>query len=219
MIQAPKFISLFTFALPALASIFFSSCATAPKQGVNESEMIVSVKDQKMLLTQFGKPVKSYPVSTSKFGLGDTPDSMCTPLGSMKVAKKIGNHQPSGAVFKSRQPTGEVIKPNTPGRDPIITRIIWLKGTESCNQNAFKRYIYIHGTPEEERLGQAASYGCIRMSSQDILDLYSRIGLNAEVTVIRGGLANTLSGMRYHLMAKSDKKTTEPKHGAEKDEA
>ena len=203
---SPKFFSSITLAMAAVASLLLSSCAT--KLDINESKMIVSVKDQKMLLTQFGKPVKSYPISTSKFGLGDTPNSMRTPLGTMKVAKKIGRRQPSGAVFKSRHPTGEVIKPNAPGRDPIITRIIWLKGTERRNKNAFRRYIYIHGTPEETRLGHKASYGCIRMASRDILDLYSRIGLNADVTVIRGALTNTLSGMRYNRMAKAERKSS-----------
>lgn len=212
---SPK--SFFFLVLAAVASLLLSSCAT--RQGVNESEMIVSVKDQKMLLTQFGKPVKTYPISTSKFGLGDTPNSMCTPLGTMRVAKKIGHRQPAGAVFKSRQPTGEVIKPNAPGRDPIITRIIWLKGTEECNANAFDRYIYIHGTPEESMLGHKASYGCIRMGSEDILDLYTRIGIDADVTVIRGGLAKTLPGIRYQMMAKSAKKSPQESPEAKKDEA
>lgn len=168
--------------------------------------MLVSVEDQTMLLTQHGQPVKSYKISTSKFGLGDTPRSMRTPLGRMQVAKKIGHKQPQGAVFKSRRPTGEVIAPNSPGRDPIVTRIMWLKGTERRNKNAFERYIYIHGTPEESRIGEAASYGCIRMKSSDVVDLYSRIGVNAEVKVIRGGLNNTLDGLRYQRMAKSQEK-------------
>ncbi|WP_347441690.1 L,D-transpeptidase [Rubritalea sp.] len=168
--------------------------------------MLVSVEDQTMLLTQFGKPVKSYKVSTSKFGLGDTPRSMRTPLGRMQVAKKIGHKQPEGAVFKARRPTGEVIPPNAPGRDPIVTRILWLKGTERRNKNAFKRYIYIHGTPEESRIGHAASYGCIRMNSRDVVDLYSRIGVNAEVKVIRGPLNATFKGREYVRMEKAARK-------------
>ena len=159
-----------------------------------------------MLLTQYGKPVKSYKISTSKFGLGDTPSSMRTPLGKMMVAKKIGYKQPQGAVFKARKPTGEVIAANAPGRDPIVTRIIWLKGTEQRNKNAFSRYIYIHGTPEESRIGSVASYGCIRMSSKDIVDLYSRIGVNAEVNVIRGALSKTMKGREYVRMVKAARK-------------
>jgi lipoprotein-anchoring transpeptidase ErfK/SrfK len=168
-----------------------------------------------MLLTQYGKPVKSYNISTSKFGLGDTPRSMRTPLGTMKVAKKIGYKQPLGAVFKSRHPTGEVISPNAPGRDPIVTRILWLKGTERRNVNAFQRYIYIHGTPEESRIGSAASYGCIRMTSKDVVDLYSRIGVNAEVKVIRASLEDTLKGREYVRMEKAAQKQA-PVGGSDK---
>ena len=96
--------------------------------------MIVSVRDQKMLLVRDGTPVKTYKISTSKFGVGDRPGSNCTPLGRLQVAKKIGDNAPIGAVFKTRRPTGEVLKPNAPGRDPVVTRILWLTGTESRNQ-------------------------------------------------------------------------------------
>ncbi|MFC4993685.1 L,D-transpeptidase family protein [Rubritalea tangerina] len=182
----------------------FNSCTQT--LDVNQSKMLVSVKDQKMLLTQHGKPIKSYKISTSKFGLGDTPRSMRTPLGTMQVAKKIGHGQPKGAVFKSRRPTGEVLPPNAPGRDPIVTRIMWLKGTERRNKNAFERYIYIHGTPEERRIGQKASYGCIRMTSSDIVDLYSRIGVNAEVKVIKGSLEDSSQGRKYARMSRIEEK-------------
>lgn len=202
MIQ--KFLpAILSFSLAAFALVL-SSCSSS--RDINKSKMLVSVEDQTMLLTQHGQPVKSYKISTSKFGLGDTPRSMRTPLGRMQVAKKIGYKQPNGAVFKSRRPTGEVIAPNAPGRDPIVTRIMWLKGTERRNKNAFERYIYIHGTPEESRIGHAASYGCIRMTSSDVVDLYSRIGVNAEVKVIRGGLNGTIDGLRHQRMAKSQEK-------------
>ncbi|QTN34294.1 L,D-transpeptidase [Akkermansiaceae bacterium] len=164
--------------------------------------MIVSVRDQKLLLLRDGKPVKSYSISTSKFGVGDTPNSNKTPLGKMKVAKKIGAGQPPGAVFKSRRPTGEVLKPNAPGRDPIVSRILWLTGTQSENRNAFRRYIYIHGTPEHSRLGSPASYGCIRMGCKDVVDLYNRVGTGADVYVIRGPLKKTASSQRTHTAAR-----------------
>ena len=141
-----------------------------------------------MMVVKEGVPVKSYRISTSKFGLGDKPGSMNTPLGTMRIARKIGGGAPAGTVFKSRRPTGEVLRPNSPGRDPIVSRIIWLKGTERRNQNAFRRYIYIHGTPEERTIGRPASYGCIRMKSRDVIDLYRRVGVGAEVRVIRGTL-------------------------------
>ncbi len=157
------------------------------------SKMIVSVRDQKMLLVQNGKPVKAYKISTSKFGVGDTPSTNRTPLGVLRVASKIGDGQRPGTVFKSRRPTGEVIKPNAPGRDPIVSRILWLSGTQSGNRNAFRRYIYIHGTPEMYRLGTPASYGCIRMGMKDVVDLYNRVGVGAEVHVIRGSLGKSVT--------------------------
>ncbi|MCF7734423.1 MAG: L,D-transpeptidase [Akkermansiaceae bacterium] len=156
-------------------------------------KMVISVRDQRMLLVHDGKPVKTYKISTSKFGVGDRPRSNCTPLGRMVVQSKIGDGVRSGTVFKARRPTGEVIKPNAPGRDPIVSRILWLKGTQSQNRNAFRRFIYIHGTPEEKRLGAPASYGCIRMASRDIIDLFNRVGYGADVFIIRGSLAKKRS--------------------------
>jgi lipoprotein-anchoring transpeptidase ErfK/SrfK len=185
-----RFAKPLVLAVGLLAALNFSSCAP---QVDNRNKMIVSVRDQKMVLMRDNEPVKTYKISTSKFGVGDTPRSNRTPLGRMEVAKKIGNGQPAGAVFKSRRPTGEVIKPNAPGRDPIVSRILWLKGTESHNRNAFKRFIYIHGTPEVNRLGTPASYGCIRMGTKDVIDLYNRVGTGADVYVVRGSLGNMVT--------------------------
>jgi hypothetical protein len=183
--------AILTGFLGLLAAFAFSSCGTSPFFGRDtRNKMIVSVSDQKMLLVSDGMPVKTYKISTSKFGTGDKPGSNRTPLGHLRVAKKIGCTEPQGAVFKSRRPTGEVLKPNSPGRDPIVTRILWLKGLEERNHNAFKRTIYIHGTPEETRLGHPASFGCIRMSSRDIIDLYNRVGYGADVFIIRGSIQN-----------------------------
>ncbi len=176
-------------------SVFVVSCGIGHDR--NRSEMLVSVADQKMLLSQRGQPVKVYPVSTSKFGLGDVPKSKCTPLGTMKVARKFGDGAVPGTVYKSRKPTGEILKPDAPGRDPIVTRILWLRGTEEQNRNAFDRYIYIHGTPEERTIGSATSYGCIRMKSHDVIDLYNRVGINASVTVVTQPLSQTEAGRLY----------------------
>lgn len=177
------------------AALLLSNCGTSID---SRNKVLVSVRDQRMLIVQDGQAVKSYPVSTSKFGLGDKPGSKRTPLGKMQIAKKIGNGAPSGAVFKSRRRTGEILKPNAPGRDPIVSRILWLKGTERKNRNAYGRYIYIHGTPEEWRVGAPASYGCIRMKSRDVIDLYKRVGVGAEVKVIRGSLFSTNAGQKYY---------------------
>lgn len=181
---------LFFASLSLLAAVGLTGCGSNSFSFVGDTrhKVIVSVRDQKMLLVRDGTPVKSYKISTSKFGIGDRPGSNRTPLGRLQVAKKIGDNAVIGSVFKSRRPTGEVLKPNAPGRDPIVTRILWLTGTELRNQNAFRRTIYIHGTPEERRLGSPASYGCIRMGSRDVADLYGRIGTGADVFVIRGSI-------------------------------
>lgn len=192
--------------LSLVAAFGFTSCGANSFGKDTRNKMIVSVSDQKMLLVRDGNPVKTYKVSTSKFGLGDRPGSNCTPLGRMQVAKKIGDKAPMGSVFKSRRRTGEVLKPNAPGRDPIVTRILWLSGTESRNRNAFRRTIYIHGTPEERRLGAPASYGCIRMGSRDVTDLFNRIGHGADVFVIRGSIQTKRSRQSSAFVTKSGPK-------------
>lgn len=150
--------------------------------------LIVSVPDQKMLVLTDGKPTAVFPVSTSKFGTGSREGSYATPLGHLCVRKKIGGGYPLGAVFHSRKPTGEVLAPNAPGRDPIVTRILWLDGLEPHNRNAFSRCIYIHGTPQEAMIGSPASYGCIRMKSSDVAKLYDLVGNGAHVVITEGSL-------------------------------
>jgi hypothetical protein len=137
-----------------------------------------------MAVLEKGVPIATYPVSTSKFGVGDCRGRCGTPLGKLEVASKIGNAAPLGAVFKDRRFTGEVIPVDAPGRDPIVTRILWLRGTEPQNQNAYRRFIYIHGTPEERNIGLPVSYGCVRMRSVDVMQLYDTIGLGTEVTIV-----------------------------------
>lgn len=181
----------------AIATLLLSGCGSMPIAKDSRNKMIVSVKDQRMLLVSDGTPVRTYRISTSKFGLGDQPGSHRTPLGRMEVARKIGGGQPQGAVFKSRRPTGEILKPDAPGRDPIVSRILWLRGTEPHNQNAYRRYIYIHGTPERRNLGRPASFGCIRMCCKEVIDLYNRVGYGAEVYVIRGSLRDTEPGQQW----------------------
>lgn len=181
--------------LMLLSGILLTSCGTTPTPD-KTSKMIISVKDQRMILTKNGIPVKSYRVSTSKFGLGNDLNSKKTPLGKMEIAKKIGCGAKSGTVFKSRQKTGEILKPNTPGRDPIVSRILWLRGKEHRNNNTFGRYIYIHGTPEEFNIGKPVSYGCIRMRSSDVIDLYQRVGEGAEVSIIKEPLYKTNEGRK-----------------------
>ena len=145
----------------------------------------VSVADEKMVVYRKGVQIATYPVSTSKFGLGDRPGSRATPLGRLEIAKKIGGGQPAGMKFRSRRATGEVVRANAPGRDPIVSRILWLRGLESQNRNAFRRTIYIHGTAEEWKIGMPASYGCVRMTSRDVIALYNTVGVGARVEITR----------------------------------
>jgi hypothetical protein len=175
------------FLLLALA-VFFSSCSTKD----SDHRILVSVADQSLALYHKEKLLGLYPVSTSRFGLGDQPGSRATPLGRMEVAKMIGAGAPLGAVFKSRRQTGEVLAPNAPGRDPIVTRIIWLKGLQLQNRHAFARCIYIHGTPEERNVGHPASFGCVRMKSLDMLRVFNAIGVGATVDIIPGSLPESV---------------------------
>src|ERR1700719_4974858 len=165
-------------------ALIFSSCSTKD----TDHRILVSVADQSLALYQRETLLGRYPISTSRFGLGDRPGSRATPLGKMEVALKIGAGAPLGAVFKSRRRTGEVLRPDTPGRDPIVTRIIWLKGLEAKNRHAFARCIYIHGTPEERNVGHPASFGCVRMKSADLLSVFNTIGVGATVDIIPGSL-------------------------------
>lgn len=176
---------VFTFRLVALAfGVLLSGCAkdTAHK-------MVVSVPDQKMALYRKGQLIRVYDVSTSKFCISSHSGSYGTPLGEHEIARKIGGGQPRGMKFEGRRPTGEIVPPNAPGRDPIVSRILWLNGLDRGNRNSYGRCIYIHGTPEEWRIGTPASYGCIRMRSCDVVNLYGTVGVGAKVAIVNEPLA------------------------------
>ena len=162
--------------------------------------IIVSVPDQKMVVLNGAAEVARYPVSTSRFGLGDRMGSYATPLGRLEVAAKIGEAVREGTVFKTRQPTGEVLRPNAPGRDPIVTRILWLRGLENCNANSFERCIYIHGTPEEKALGKPVSWGCIRMRSSDVVKVFNAVHVGARVEIVEKSLR---ASIREHVQLAS----------------
>lgn len=161
----------------------------------NSHQVVISVPEQRMVLIRDGMPLAIYPVSTSKFGVGDRPGSSETPLGTMEVAQKIGEGLPPGAAFKNREPTGEIVRANSPGRDAILSRILWLRGLDPENQNAYGRYIYIHGTAAENAVGHAVSYGCIRMRSQDVIALYDAVGVGAKVFVRNESLRVAAAGL------------------------
>src|ERR1700719_790326 len=150
------------------------------------SAVVVSIADQKLALVEDGAPVAQFPISTSKFGVGDRPGSYATPVGLLEIASKIGANAPLGTVFKSRTPTGEVLRPNARGRDPIVTRILWLRGLERRNARAYDRGIYIHGTPVERLSGRPAIYGCIRMRSRDVANLFNAVTIRTRIAVVTG---------------------------------
>lgn len=156
------------------------------------TEIIVSVPEQRMVVVQNGLRIGQYPVSTSKFGLGDRPRSYATPLGTLEVASKTGAGAPVGAVFKGKRRTGEVLRPNAPGRDPIVTRILHLRGLEASNARAYNRGIYIHGTAEERRIGSPASYGCIRMKSKDVIQVFDRVPVGTKVEIVNYSIHRAL---------------------------
>ena len=171
-------------ALPAI-------CA-APVRTFGQTALIVSVSEQRLAIIEHGQCVAQYPVSTSKFGLGDRPRSYATPLGWLEVASKVGAGAPQGAVFKGRRFTGEVLRPNARGRDPIVTRILHLRGLQTGNARAFNRGIYIHGTPEERKIGRPASYGCIRMRSRDVVRVFNAAQVGTRIEIVRTSISRAL---------------------------
>ena len=170
---------------PVAVALLVTSCV-APD---TRHRIVISIPEQRLALLDNGALVGTYPISTSKFAIGDAPGSRGTPLGELEIAKKIGDGAVSGTVFKDRRPTGEVLAPDAPGRDPIVSRILWLRGREAQNANAYGRYIYIHGTAEERNIGKRASYGCIRMRSRDVIQIYDVVGWGARVTVVDAPLS------------------------------
>ena len=153
----------------------------------------ISIPGQTLkLLADDGKELKRYSVSTSRNGPGELEGSFCTPRGEHVVRAKIGAGQPLNTVFRGRRPTGEVWTPELgerfPGRDWIVTRILWLSGCEVGRNrlgkvDTMRRYIYIHGSPDSVPMGEPGSIGCIRMRNQDIVDLFDRVPAGTPVRI------------------------------------
>ena len=176
--------------LPAPPPVVASTPAPAPTV-----QLVVSVPDQKLAVLVDGKIFKAYPISTSRYGEGDYWGSWRTPVGMLQIAGKIGGKAAPGAVFWRRQVTGEVLPANAPGRDPIVSRIIWLRGMEDENKNAYKRCIYIHGTPQEAFLGRKASFGCIRMRSVDVIQVFDWVNIGTPVAILQEPLRQAAKHM------------------------
>jgi L,D-transpeptidase YbiS len=152
----------------------------------------VLLAEQTLALEREGRTLETYSVSTSKHGAGEVRGSHQTPRGRHVVRAKIGLDAPLNAVFRGRRPTGEVYSPllaaANPGRDWILTRILWLSGTEIGRNrlglvDTMRRYIYIHGTPDSEPMGVPGSIGCIRMSNRDIVELFDAVPAGTIVDI------------------------------------
>jgi len=179
-------LSLVAFLPVVTALLFLGGCA----QQDTTHRIVISIPEQRMVLLDQGRLVAQYQVSTSRFCISDRRGSCGTPLGHLAIARKIGGNAPAGAVFKDQRMTGEILRPDAPGRDPIVSRILWLKGLDPGNRNAYSRYIYIHGTAEERRIGTPASFGCIRMRSADVIALFDAVGVGAKVDITQDSLAD-----------------------------
>lgn len=157
-------------------------------------KIIIHIPTQTLeLFDDGGKSVRSYRVSTGLNGVGEENGSFCTPRGKHVIRAKIGAGQPENAVFMKRRPTGEIYTPDLgaqhPGRDWILTRILWLSGKErgynrfgSCD--TMRRYIYIHGTPDGIELGRPGSRGCVRMRNSELLELFDTVQTGTEVEIV-----------------------------------
>ena len=189
---------------PLVLAVIIVNAGGSAAVAALSADMIVSVPDQVLALVDRGKLVARYSISTSKFGTGDSAASYRTPLGTLFVSAKIGDRLPPGAVIKSRIPTGEIVTVDAPGRDPIVSRVIWLRGMETQNEKARDRCIYIHGTPEERRIGKPASFGCIRMRSRDIIDLYDRVHIGTHVLITLRKIHDFVKPEEPDLLAKTD---------------
>ncbi|MGI8432812.1 MAG: L,D-transpeptidase family protein [Chthoniobacterales bacterium] len=150
---------------------------------MSEPIIRISVRDQRLELVAGYNVLASYPVSTSRFGLGTEEGSMKTPLGRFKIGEKIGADAPAGTIFRSRIPLAPEDAP-PPTDDLVLSRILWLDGLEEDNANTRDRFIYIHGTNHEEEIGHPASHGCIRMKNEDLIALFDQVPVGAEVVIV-----------------------------------
>jgi lipoprotein-anchoring transpeptidase ErfK/SrfK len=191
---------LFLLALFAMSHSFASDW----RQWVAEGRMLpempylwVAVSEQKMFYKQQDKILATYPVSTAEKGIGSRAGSLQTPMGLHRVAERFGEGAALGTWFKARQSTGRVVEiltePKKADGDYVTTRILWLEGLEpGINQgrdaqgqvvDSYRRYIYIHGTPEEGLIGQPASHGCVRMLNADVIELFEKVPVGTLVYI------------------------------------
>lgn len=142
----------------------------------------ISVRNQLLTLKEDETSVRTYPVSTSRFGIGTERGSLKTPVGRFRVAEKIGDEMPTGTIFQSRVPL-EPGDPLPPTDDLVMSRILWLDGLDEDNANTRERFIYIHGTRHEAKIGRPASCGCIRMRNADVVELFDLVDPDTPVII------------------------------------
>ena len=143
----------------------------------------ISIANQRLALWEGTRLVKSWPCSTSKFGIGFQEGSNKTPVGGFVVREKHGDGAPSGTIFKARQPVGRWTPEMHTPDDLVLTRILWLHGQEPRNANTFQRYIYIHGTNDEASIGSPGSHGCVRLRNVDMIELYDQVPVGTPVWI------------------------------------
>src|SRR5438067_12055069 len=145
-------------------------------------EIHVSIRDQLLTLKDDETQFRTYPVSTSRFGIGTEQGSFKTPIGRFRVAEKIGGEMPSGTIFRSRV----ALKPGdplSPTEDLVMSRILWLNGLDEDNANTRDRFIYIHGTKHEDKIGIPDSHGCVRMRNGDVAELFKLVDEGTHVII------------------------------------
>jgi len=142
----------------------------------------ISIRDQLLTLKEDETPIRTYPVSTSRFGIGTEQGSLKTPTGRFRIGEKIGGNMPAETIFRSRVP----LKPGDPlppTEDLVMSRILWLDGLDEPNANTRERFIYIHGTKQEGKIGSPASCGCIRMRNADVVELFDLVNHDTPVII------------------------------------
>lgn len=143
----------------------------------------ISVSNQRLGLWQDTRLVREWPISTSAFGIGFEEGSLRTPVGGFVIREKIGDGAPLGTIFKAREPVGIWREGDPTEGDLVLTRILRLQGIEFRNANTWDRYIYIHGTNGENRIGRPASHGCVRLRNRDMIELFDLVGVGSLVWI------------------------------------
>lgn len=189
LIVALMLISLSQY-LKAMETINLPVTEVATTQLLDKAKITVNISEQKLYLyAGDDELVKSYPISTSKYGIGSEANSGKTPLGLHSIEDKIGANAPEGTIFKGRKNIGRIANINAEAGDLVTSRIMWLKGLDIGKNSgpkidSYKRYIYIHGTAEENKIGQPASHGCIRMLNRDVIELFDMVKKDTQVEII-----------------------------------